>query len=50
VLREFFDNYYTYFEIPEDFQLKEKVSSATIQNLILKNLNDPNEVLKELQK
>jgi len=50
VVKQFFDNYYPYFEIPDGFQVKDETTSAKIQNLILRNLKHPEKVIKELQK
>jgi len=49
-VRQFFKNYYPDFIIPEDFEIRGGVSAASIQNLILKGLNNPNSVLNAIKK
>lgn len=46
IVKQFINNYYPDFKIPKDFNIKNKISSAKIENLILKNLNNPTNVLK----
>ncbi len=46
VVKQFFDNYYPDFKIPKDFNVKDGVSSAKIQNLIFKNMGNPENVIK----
>ena len=48
ILDKFFVNFYG-MHIPKDFKIKDNVSTATIQALILKNLNSSYNVLKELE-
>ena len=49
-LKQFINNYYPKFNIPENFKLNEKITSSDIQAAILKNLDDPKNVLKLLVK
>lgn len=50
ILRQFFNKFYpTFIEIPEYFKIKDGVSSAVVQNLILENLNNPLKVLDHLR-
>lgn len=46
VVKQFFDNYYPGFKIPENFNIKDEISSAKVQNLIFKNINNPEKVIK----
>ena len=46
VVKQFFDNYHPDFKIPSDFNVKTDLSSATIQNLIFKHMDNPEEVIK----
>ena len=48
ILKQFFDRYYPNYKIDNNFKIKNEISSAKIQSLILKNLDNPQEVLKEL--
>ena len=48
IVKGFFGRYYPNFTINSDFMIKDKTSSSKIQNLILKNLDDPEKVLKEI--
>jgi len=50
VVKQFFDNYHTDFKIPEDFNIKDDISSAKIQNLIFKHMNNPEEVIRCISK
>ena len=51
VLSEIFYNFYEKYEtVPNDFQIKDKISTAYVQNLIIKNLDSPELVLQALQK
>lgn len=50
VVKQFFDNYYPDFKIIEDFSIKAGVSSAEIQNLVFKNLNNPEKVIECIKK
>lgn len=49
ILKQFFNTFYFGFQIPSDFKIKENVSSAMVQNLILQNLYDHQKVLDELK-
>ncbi len=48
IVKSFFGRYYPNFTINSDFMIKDKIPSSKIQNLILKNLDDPEKVLKEI--
>ena len=50
VVEQFFDNYHPDFKIPSDFNVKADLSSATIQNLIFKHMNNPEEVIRCISK
>jgi GTPase SAR1 family protein len=50
VVEQFFDNYHPDFKIPVDFNVKDNLSSATIQNLIFKYMDNPEEVIKCISK
>jgi len=50
VVEQFFDNYHPDFKIPADFNVKDDLSSATIQNLIFKHMDNPEEVIKCISK
>lgn len=42
-------SFYPEYMIPADFKIKDKVTSADIQNLILNNLDDPDNVIHNIQ-
>lgn len=50
VVKQFFDNYHPDFKIPLDFNVKTDLSSATIQNLIFKHIDNPEEVIRRIGK
>ncbi len=49
VVEIFFKRYYPSFIIDSNFMIKDKIAACDIQNLILKNLNNPEAVLTELR-
>lgn len=49
IIESFFKRYYPDFVIDSNFRLADKVPASTIQNLILKNLENPKEVLKKVK-
>lgn len=49
-VKQFFNNYYPDFTIPKGFEVRDNVSAANIQSLILKNLNNPDNVLNSIKK
>ena len=49
IVTQFFDRFYPNFRIPINFEVADNISSATIQNYILENLNNPEKVLKAIQ-
>lgn len=49
VVNQFFNNYYPDFPI-DDIQIKEDISPAKLQNLIIKNLNNPHKVIRKISK
>jgi len=48
VVEQFFKSFYPDFNFPDHFNIRKKISSAYIQNLILNNLQNPQKVIKEL--
>jgi len=48
VVKNFFKRYYPNFIFDTDFKIKSKISSSEIQSSILRNLKDPEKVLKEI--
>lgn len=42
-------SFYPEYMVPADFKIKDKVTSADIQNLILNNLDDPDNVIHNIQ-
>lgn len=50
VVKQFFNNYYNNFQIPNNFNIKDEISAAKIQTIITNNLNNPNKALNELSK
>jgi len=48
--KRFFELYFKDFVFPTNFDIKDNISPAKVQNLILKNLNDPKRVLEELKR
>jgi len=48
VVNQFFNNYYPNFKILEGFNIKQGISSAKIQNLILENINNPENVINQI--
>lgn len=48
-LKQFFDNYYPNFNIPQNFEIKSEVAPADVQNLILNSLDNPKKVLNKLR-
>jgi len=50
VVKQFFDNYHPDFKIPEDFNIKDDISSAKIQNLIFKHMENPEKVIEYIRK
>jgi chaperone BCS1 len=49
-ISQFYKNYYPEFKLPENLVLKEKISPAKVQNLIMSNLDNPYKVLEEITK
>lgn len=49
ILVNMFNNFYPNYTISDNFKIKNKISTAYIQNLILKNLDNPDEVLNTLE-
>lgn len=50
VVKLFFNNYFPKYNISNNFRIKDKITSAKIQNLILKNLDNPKKILSKLFK
>jgi len=50
VVHQFFKAYYPNYNLKENFKVKERISSAYIQNLISCNLDNPDYVLNEITK
>jgi len=50
VVKQFFNNYYPDFKIPASFNTKPCVSSAKIQTLIFKYMDNPEEVIRRIGK
>lgn len=48
MIEQFMKNYYPKYKIPKNFEIKEKITPAFIQNLILQNGNNPDDVMKDL--
>lgn len=48
IVENFFKRYYPNFTISSNFVIREKITSSKIQNLILRNLENPEKVLKEV--
>lgn len=48
VVKQFFNRFYPDFTLPDNFKVKDDMTSATIQFLILKNLDNPGKVLREI--
>jgi len=49
ILNGFFKQYYPDFKIPSEFKIINNLYSAKLQNLILKNINNPQNVLKQIE-
>jgi chaperone BCS1 len=49
ILCNIFNDFYDDYLIPSDFKIRDKVSVAYIQNLILKNLDSPDIILEDLK-
>ena len=49
IVSEIFKSFYPVYTVPETFSIREEVSTAYIQGLILKNLDSPDVVLNDLQ-
>lgn len=47
IFQQFFKNYYPDFKVNENIKLRNNISPAKLQNLILKNLTNPKKVIKE---
>ena len=47
ILVQFFKRYYPNTQLPEDIKIKPNLPPAKIQNIIIKNLDDPNKILEE---
>jgi len=50
ILKGFFKQYYSGFKIDKNIQLKKDITPAKLQNIILNNLNEPEDVIKEIIK
>lgn len=50
ILKQFMDSFYEKYELESSFEIKDYISPAHIQQLILKNLNNPEIVIDELRR
>lgn len=48
IVKQFFNVYYPEYKIDDNFKIKENITSAHIQNLIITNLSNPDNVIKQL--
>lgn len=48
ILKQFFNNFYPDFIFNENIKIKNNISPAKLQNLIMKNLNNPEYVIKKI--
>lgn len=49
IFKNVFNNFYPDHNVPKDFEIRNGVNVAYIQNLVLKNLNAPETVLEDLR-